>query len=70
MGSIPIPVIQVCQGFAGYAELKQQEHENVLAALQKTNWKVAGPSGAAELLGVKPSTLATRMKVLGIQRPS
>ena len=57
-------------GILSYAELKQQEHENVLAALKQTNWKVAGSSGAAELLGVKPSTLATRMKVLGIQRPN
>ena len=52
-----------------YAELKQREYENVRTALQQTNWKVAGTGGAAELLGVKPSTLATRIKALGIQRP-
>jgi hypothetical protein len=30
---------------------------------------VAGPGGAAALLGLKPSTLASRMKALGIRRP-
>jgi hypothetical protein len=30
---------------------------------------VAGAGGAAELLGMKPSTLASRLKALGIQRP-
>ena len=68
--SRPLTMPPAAMEILSYAELKQQEHENVLAALKQTNWKVAGPSGAAELLGVKPSTLATRMKVLGIQRPN
>ena len=68
--SRPLTMPPSATGILSYAELKQQEHENVLAALKQTNWKVAGPSGAAELLRVTPSTLATRMKVLGIQRPN
>jgi transcriptional regulator with GAF, ATPase, and Fis domain len=33
-------------------------------------WRVSGPSGAAKLLGVKPTTLADRMKKLGLRKPS
>jgi len=53
-------------------EEKQREAErtNVLAALNKTRWKVYGRGGAAELLGIKPGTLAARMKKLGLRRPS
>jgi formate hydrogenlyase transcriptional activator len=51
-------------------EFRHTERANVLAALQKTRWKVYGRGGAAELLGVKPGTLAARMKKLGLQRPS
>ena len=49
-------------------ELKQQERENMLAALRKTGGKVFGPSGAAALLGVRPTTLATRIKKMGLKR--
>jgi transcriptional regulator with GAF, ATPase, and Fis domain len=41
-----------------------------LAVLNKTRWKVYGRGGAAELLGIKPGTLAARMKKLGLRRPS
>ena len=34
--------------------------------LSKTGWRIKGPNGAAELLGLKPSTLFSRMKKLGI----
>src|SRR5712691_1742350 len=42
-------------------ELKRQEREAIIAALKQTNGKVSGPGGAAELLGLKPSTLASRI---------
>lgn len=45
---------------------KEQERENILAALAQARWKIYGTDGAAALLGVKPSTLAYRMKVLKI----
>ena len=51
-------------------ELREAEHANVLAALTKTRWKVYGRGGAAEWLGIKPGTLAARMKKLGLRRPS
>jgi transcriptional regulator with GAF, ATPase, and Fis domain len=47
---------------------KEQERENILAALEHARWKIYGTDGAAALLGVKPSTLAYRMKVLEIHK--
>jgi len=49
-----------------YAEMKSSESENVIAALRSTNYRIYGPGGAAELLGVKPTTLASRLKALRI----
>jgi transcriptional regulator with GAF, ATPase, and Fis domain len=50
------------------AELKQRERDSIAAALAQTHGKVFGPDGAAALLGMKPTTLATRIKALGLQR--
>jgi len=49
-------------------ELKRQERETIINALKQTNGKVSGPGGAAELLDMKPSTLASRISSLGINR--
>ncbi len=49
-------------------ELKRQEREAIVNALKQTNGKVSGPGGAAKLLGMKPSTLASRISSLGINR--
>jgi transcriptional regulator with GAF, ATPase, and Fis domain len=49
-------------------QLRDAERNNLLAALNKTRWKVYGAGGAAELLGIKPGTLAARMKKLGLRR--
>jgi transcriptional regulator with GAF, ATPase, and Fis domain len=51
-------------------QLRDAERVNILAALNKTRWKVYGRGGAAELLGVKAGTLAARMKKLGLGRGS
>ena len=50
-------------------EIKRRERENLLLALNRTNWKIYGPDGAAELLDVKPTTLASRITRLGLKRP-
>ena len=52
-----------------YDELQRIERESILAALKQTEWKVSGHGGAAELLGIKPTTLASRMKKMDIKRP-
>ena len=49
-------------------ELRQRECQNLLAALNKTGWKIKGPHGASELLGVKPTTLLFRIKKMGLKR--
>ncbi len=48
---------------------KELEKLNLLNALEKAHWKVSGRGGAAELLGVKASTLESRMKALAVERP-
>ena len=54
------------RGIMTYAEMKDLERENVIAALRATNYRVHGANGAAQLLGVKPTTLASRIKSLRI----
>ena len=49
-------------------ELKRQERETIINALKQTNGKVSGPGGAAELLGMKATTLASRIASIGINR--
>jgi transcriptional regulator with GAF, ATPase, and Fis domain len=44
------------------------EQRHILLVLQRTGWRVRGRDGAAELLGLKPSTLESRMAKLGIKR--
>jgi formate hydrogenlyase transcriptional activator len=47
--------------------LEEAERQQILAALEKANWVVAGPEGAAVRLGMKRSTLQSRMQKLGIR---
>jgi transcriptional regulator with GAF, ATPase, and Fis domain len=49
--------------------LRQLERENMVAALERAGWRVAGADGAAAVLGVSPSTFKSRMKALEIRRP-
>ena len=51
------------------AELKQVERDNILAALRQAGWQIDGQGGAAALLELKPSTLRSRMKSLGLSKP-
>ncbi len=49
--------------------MRRRERENIIAALKRTKWKISGEDGAADLLGIKPTTLTSRMKKMGIERP-
>jgi formate hydrogenlyase transcriptional activator len=49
------------------AVLENAERQQILVALEQTNWTVAGPNGAAARLGMKRSTLQSRMQKLGIR---
>ena len=57
------------QEFLTEPEIKQLERENLMKILERTGWRIKGATGAAELLGVKPTTLLSRMKKMGLQRP-
>ena len=51
------------------SEMRHRERENLLAILEKTSWRIKGIDGAAELLGVKATTLVARVKKMGFKRP-
>jgi transcriptional regulator with GAF, ATPase, and Fis domain len=50
-------------------DLEAVERSNILLALKKADWKVKGEGNAASLLGLKPSTLRSRMRKLEIAKP-
>ncbi len=52
------------------AERRRRERENIRAALERTGGRIYGEDGAARLLGIKPTTLVSRLKSLGLGRPS
>ncbi len=51
------------------SEWKELERTNIVNALERSNWKISGRGGAADLLGLRPSTLESRIKSFSIQRP-
>lgn len=55
--------------FVTDAVFREKEKINMYAALQHADWRISGTDGAAELLGIKPSTFAYRMKLYGIHKP-
>jgi formate hydrogenlyase transcriptional activator len=54
---------------ASISTLEEAERQHILRALRQTEWRIAGPKGAATLLGMKRTTLQARMRKLGIRRP-
>jgi len=54
--------------FLTETEMQQHQRENLLLVLEKSGWKIKGADGAAELLGVKPTTLLSRIKKMGLKR--
>jgi len=55
--------------FLTEAELERLERDNLLRVLEAAHWKIKGPDGAAELLGVKPTTLLSRIEKWGLKKP-
>jgi transcriptional regulator with GAF, ATPase, and Fis domain len=49
-------------------DLKRLERDSIITALERAHWRVSGVGGAAQLLGVNPNTLASRIRSLGIKR--
>ncbi len=56
-------------GVRRHLRLQDVEREHIRGVLERTGWRVRGDAGAAELLGLKPSTLEDRMAKLGLRRP-
>ncbi|MEE8206722.1 MAG: sigma 54-interacting transcriptional regulator [Nitrospinaceae bacterium] len=50
-------------------EMKLRDRENLLNALHQCGWKITGPDGAAETLGMKPTTLHSKIKKLALKKP-
>jgi transcriptional regulator with GAF, ATPase, and Fis domain len=48
----------------------EAERRAIIRALELTGWRISGRNGAADVLGLKPTTLHAKMKKLGIHRPS
>jgi formate hydrogenlyase transcriptional activator len=53
----------------GFATLENAERDHIIRALGETKWVIGGPAGAAARLGMKRTTLQSRMRKLGIARP-
>ncbi|MBN1185419.1 MAG: sigma-54-dependent Fis family transcriptional regulator [Bacteroidales bacterium] len=49
--------------------LEEMERDHILRILKKTQWKIRGINGAADFLGINPSTLDSKIRKLGIKRP-
>jgi len=70
---LPIPVQSLADANAPAElltepEMRQYERDNLVKALEKTGWKIKGPTGAAALLGINPATLVSRMRKWQLQR--
>lgn len=50
-------------------EIQNFEKENIIRALDSTHWKISGEDGAAKLLGLPPTTLNSKLKVMGLKKP-
>jgi len=50
--------------------LEEVDRRHILNVLSRTGWRITGKNGAAEILGLKRTTLQAKMKKLGIKRPS
>ncbi len=51
-----------------FATFEEVQKKHIIAVLQHTKWKVSGANGAAEILGMRPTTLQSRIEKLGIKR--
>ena len=68
---LEVPKDALCQPLSqtsGVLPMTDAERRHILEALNASNWVVGGPEGAANLLGLKRSTLQSRMRRLGIKR--
>ena len=71
-GALSLREIQLAGGrpapTGGANTLEEVEREHILRVLGLTSWRIEGDAGAARVLGLKPSTLRSRLRKLGIRR--
>jgi transcriptional regulator with GAF, ATPase, and Fis domain len=63
----PPPIVPSTEEVISDQEWRRRERANLVAALARTSGRIYGSGGAAELLGVKPSTLQSRLRAFGIR---
>ncbi len=67
--SAPVPRTQASsQAVIPELQWREMERSNILAAMRAANFRISGSGGAADLLGINPGTLASRLKALGINK--
>jgi len=65
--TLKVPMLEASAPAAQMPQtLADSEREHILKALERSGWRIKGPKGAAAVLGLKPSTLYSRMQKLGI----
>ncbi|NCA90178.1 MAG: AAA family ATPase [Gammaproteobacteria bacterium] len=73
LGPEPMPATQKTRRetplMAPASTLAARECDHIRQVLEQTGWRIRGSGGAAERLGIKPTTLESRMKRLGLRRP-
>ena len=73
LGPEPMPATQKTRReiplMAPASTLAARESDHIRQVLEQTGWRIRGSGGAAERLGIKPTTLESRMKRLGLRRP-
>jgi formate hydrogenlyase transcriptional activator len=66
---IPEPQAPPASSAGPLGTLDETQRQHILRVLRQTEWRIAGPHGAAAILGMKRTTLQARMRKLGIKRP-
>jgi formate hydrogenlyase transcriptional activator len=66
--TIPVPPMTTASAKRS-TKLVDVEKSHIKSVLESTNWRIRGPGGAADRLGLKPTTLETRLAKLGVRRP-
>jgi formate hydrogenlyase transcriptional activator len=69
--TIPIPPLLIGSSLPGRSgKLSDVERDHIRSVLESTGWRIRGNGGAADRLGLRPTTLETRMIKLGLKRPT
>jgi len=72
IGQDKILKVEMPEGFdsesAHDLDLEEVERRHILSILERVRWRIRGKGGAADILGLNPTTLYSKMKKLGIQR--